>query len=215
MIRIKDGIYFQDISEVPGTNCYLDDGAADFIRKEISDLPVTGVRFLGSGNYHYLSYLWMEKIREDFALLLLDNHPDNMPPAFPGLLSCGGWVERALLDFSNLKAVYMCGVSKEHLEEVGRLPDEVSVISTGDILAIPKGLPLYISLDKDVLSKDFAATDWDQGDMSLNSLLDIFNSLKAHNILAIDICGDKKAPTPEELELNNRVNREILLQIPL
>ena len=38
----------------------------------------------------------MEKIDMPFRLILFDNHTDMQPPAFGGLLSCGGWAAEAL-----------------------------------------------------------------------------------------------------------------------
>ena len=46
-----------------------------------------GIHFLDSGNYHYVSKIWMEKIEEEFELLVLDHHTDMQPPMFGDILS--------------------------------------------------------------------------------------------------------------------------------
>ena len=57
-----------DMTDASGTNCYCDDAAGEIIRSRIgeylyygtpfSDVPV---HFIDSGNYHYLSFFFMEK----------------------------------------------------------------------------------------------------------------------------------------------------------
>ena len=62
-----------------------------------------------------------------------------------------------------------------------------------------KNLPttgVWISIDKDVLASEDAATNWDQGGMRLNHLLHAIRALAARTrVLGIDVCGEfAKAP---------------------
>lgn len=41
-------------------------------------------------------------------------------------------------------------------------------------LEIPVNIPLYVSIDKDVLCQEEAATTWSQGDMTLEEMLKVF-----------------------------------------
>ena len=51
---------------------------------------------------------------------------------------------------------------------------------------------IYISIDKDALAPAYAATNWDQGSLSTESLKKIITELAAnHKILGIDICGER------------------------
>ena len=51
---------------------------------------------------------------------------------------------------------------------------------------------IYISIDKDALAHAYAATNWDQGSLSTESLKKIITELAAnHKILGIDICGER------------------------
>jgi arginase family enzyme len=55
--------------------------------------PHPGVVFLGSGDYHHVSYLLIERLRKldtRIQLLVFDNHPDNM--RYPFGIHCGSWV---------------------------------------------------------------------------------------------------------------------------
>ncbi len=91
-----------DLRDVEGTNCYCAPDSADELRKRLKDVPADAVHWIDTGDYHYITLLFLEKIKEPFSLILIDNHPDDQPSAFdePGLLSCGSWVREARkLDF--------------------------------------------------------------------------------------------------------------------
>jgi hypothetical protein len=50
---------------------------------------------------------------------------------------------------------------------------------------------IWISIDKDVLAQEHAATNWDQGAMPLSWVTGLIESLaESHRILGVDICGD-------------------------
>ena len=67
-------------------------------------------------------------------------------------------------------------------------------------------MPVYLSIDLDVLSRDFARTDWDQGDMTLEELSSAVSALTAsRRILGVDLCGGntpEKGASPADLALN-------------
>ena len=208
-----------DCSGIPGTNCYCDEAAKAELRRMIADYSPHGVHFLDSGNYHYLSLLWLEKLKEDFLLLLLDNHPDMQQSAFGNITSCGGWVREAL-ENPSLRQAVLAGVDESLLAEIKPLPENVTPVQ-GTLEAIralcalrPElfQLPIYISLDKDVLSPEYARCDWSQGKMSRTELLSILQYLNANTrILGIDICGEKKDnATPEDIRLNEETNQILL-----
>lgn len=91
-----------DLRDVEGTNCYCGSDSAEELRTRLKDVPADAVHWIDTGDYHYLTLLFLEKIKEPFSLILIDNHPDDQPSAFdePGLLSCGSWVRDARkLDF--------------------------------------------------------------------------------------------------------------------
>lgn len=49
---------------------------------------------------------------------------------------------------------------------------------------------VWLSIDLDYLSRDYARTNWDQGNASLNGLLDrIQSSIEGKRIAGVDICG--------------------------
>ena len=171
--------------DISGTNCYCDEDAAGELCARMSGYPAEGLHFIDSGNYHYVSRLWLSFIEEPCQLLVFDNHTDMQPPAFGGLLSCGGWIADAAGSLSELERVLLAGpdeeafeaaepesrakvrlLSREKLSEArreGRLPGLFREWCSQHLT----GHPLYLSIDKDVLSPDFARTGWSQGDLRL------------------------------------------------
>lgn len=179
-----------DFRTLQGTNCYCSPEAAETLRTAVAQTGPGGIHWIDTGDYHYLSLLWMELIREPFSLALFDNHPDDQDGAFDsGVLSCGNWVKTA----------------RESLEWL------VSDFRNTGI--IPGSLPVYISIDLDVLQRQYARTDWNQGEMSLSSLLsDIGRIAAGHRIIGADICGgltEGKGATGEDRSINVRT-RSIL-----
>jgi hypothetical protein len=92
---------------------------------------------------------------------------------------------------------------------------------TGDRIHLSSNISpnIYISIDKDALAHAYAATNWDQGSLSTESLKKIITELAAnHKILGIDICGERAHDFEgDELHsiqdadaLNNALNSELV-----
>ena len=179
-----------------------------------------GVHLLDNGNYHYLSALMTERIREPYTLVLIDHHPDMQPSAFGcEVLSCGSWVLNALLTQKNLKRVFALGVEEALKEEallcvreaIGR--EEYERVRKKISFAYPKPEEvvggIYLSIDKDVLAKKFVKTNWDQGEMTLPQLEDILRDLCTnHKVIGMDLSG---APDETVLQEHPEALKESLL----
>ena len=74
-----------DLSDISGTNCYCDEEAVEEIQKRLENFLHTGIYFIDSGNYHYMSRIGNGRVKEPFNLLVFDNHTDMQLPAFGGL----------------------------------------------------------------------------------------------------------------------------------
>lgn len=198
-----------DCSDIRGTNAYLDAAAKEELRRRILPYDAKGIHIIASGNYHYLSLLWMEKIKEDFVLVLFDHHTDLMSPTFGELTSCGGWVREALITLDNLRRVYIIGPDENDIRrDICDIPMRERVC-----LGMPESesLSVYISIDTDILSPAFAACDWDQGDMELFSLKGLLSEcVYNYNVIGADICGAKSEPSDSERALNILTEREII-----
>ena len=177
-------IFWTELSDLSGCNCYCDAEASDRIRKEIQAFTGNGIHFIDSGNYHYMTRLWLEKLQVPFRLLVFDNHTDMQPPAFGGLLSCGGWIAVSLEELPLLQEVILVGPDEEAYTQVEPdLQQKVLFLSReklstmtaeekeGFFNNLSEDLPLYVSVDKDVLCKGDASTTWSQGDMLLSELM--------------------------------------------
>ena len=81
-----------DCTLVRGCMRYCDDQALKVLQDKIAGCPSCGIHFIDGGDYHYLTKLWTDTLKEPFSLVLLDHHPDMQPPLLDGMLSCGGWV---------------------------------------------------------------------------------------------------------------------------
>ena len=54
---------------------------------------------------------------------------------------------------------------------------------------------IYITIDKDVLAREDAITNWDQGAMRLPYLIDLLKAITAkHRVIGADVTGDYSAP---------------------
>ena len=75
------------------------------------------------------------------------------------------------------------------------------------------GKNVYISIDKDVLDTQYAITDWDQGQLSLDELTNLIGRFAdSSNLVGMDICGER-APDPINGLIKNldahRIHRKI------
>lgn len=184
-----------DFSSLEGTFCYCSAESARRIREKLSLFPLRALHLLGSGDYHYVSLFFLERVKVPFELLLFDNHPDDQPAAFgEDLLSCGSWVR-------NARRLRMLKASC-HIRHAGELD-----------LATDNALPVYLSIDIDVLSEKYARTGWNQGDMSPDELFASLSSIAAsRDILGVDLCGGlsgTQAGTDADRAKNARVYRQV------
>ena len=217
-------IFWTELSDLSGCNCYCDAEASDRIRKEIQAFTGKGLHFIDSGNYHYMTRLWLEKLQIPFRLLVFDNHTDMQPPAFGGLLSCGGWIVASLEELPLLQEVILVGPDEEAYTQVEPdLQQKVLFLSReklstmtaeekeGFFNNLSEDLPLYVSVDKDVLCKGDASTTWSQGDMHLSELMSFLELvLERQNILGMDVCGECDMDSCSEDFLNDHANEAIL-----
>ncbi len=182
-----------DFRDLSGLSMYIDPESENLVRDKLKPYGYAGLHFIDNGNYHYVSRLFLEKIEKPFSLLVFDNHTDDQEPAFGGMRSCGSWIRDAKEDFKGLLSsvkLYQ-GVKK----------------TTGELT---EGLPVYISVDLDVLSVEELKVNWDQGDMTLSQLKGLISeTFEKYEILGIDICGGCLAEDLNSLEGNRRVFEEL------
>ncbi len=203
------------LKDISGTNCICDEYAEekirDRIRTAINNTNGSRIRIFDSGNYHYMTKLLMDSMCEDgltesYDLIMFDHHPDMKWTSYGEILSCGSWVLNAMKDRKELGTIFLIGAEHKLIDEVftehPEIKDRVCFMDNIDKLPIEKIKGnVYISIDKDVLSREDIITNWDQGNMTLhdfkNSLELIRDSFK-EKILAVDVCGEC-SPDSDEL----------------
>ena len=245
-------IHWFDCTRIDGTDCYCDDEAQAILRKQIefsktpalrqaqgpSSISTPSIHFFDNGNYHYMSKLWTDSIREPFDLVVFDHHPDMQPPRFEGILSCGGWIKEVLEHNKFEQKVIVIGVADHLVEEIqedltqanaAEILNRVTFIRESELNTLPQNLSsrvcnelanihsssLYISIDKDALNTQEAATNWDQGSLTFEQLAETLQALAQNRkILGIDICGERARDmgfedTAAADALNNTLNEKL------
>jgi hypothetical protein len=178
----------------------------------------------GSGDFHYLSALWIRRVSRPVVLISFDNHPDwdVRPPKW----GCGGWVNRAL-ELPQVKrvSIWGCGnfecwwphqiFGNLRAERAGKLEvhpwaDDRPLKDRQRRGAILRdnwrepfenfvknlgGGDVYVTIDLDCLRADEAATNWENGRFVIVDLVWALAKLQnACRIIAGDICGAFSKP---------------------
>lgn len=190
---------WMDCSDLSGVNGFCDEASMEEIEVRISRLS-GWIHYIDGGNFHYLTYLMIRKIREPFTLVVFDHHTDMKPSMFAGLLSCGCWIKWALETQPFLKKVILIGVADSLADTVeSGYADRVLVFSEHAAKADDSWLraletevlgAVYLSVDKDAFGREEVVTDWDQGTLTLEQLERAYRSLAGRRILGVDICGE-------------------------
>ena len=250
-IKDIDRFRYIDCSDIQETDMYCSKNAYEKIWGRIEPYGIQGIHYIDSGNYHYITKIITDHIAEPFGLVMYDHHTDMQIPMVPEMMSCGDWAGQAIIQNENLRQLVIVGPPESDIEQTlesysgsqsGRLLTFSAEDLHGDLLEnklklIRTDLPLYISIDKDVLGTEYTETNWSQGDMSIDGLerlLSVFfggqgeeknsdacrnderyaGDIRHSRILGIDICGEIQTdiPVPEYLEAeekNEKVNIEL------
>ena len=185
---------------------------------------INGPVFMGSGDYHHVSFLLIDRLRqlrEPVRVVVFDNHPDNM--RYPFGIHCGSWVWH-VSRLPHVASVEVLGITSTDVEsghawenhlrplrqnkvrygcvgrDVGLLQKlgaqgARSYASTAQLLeafaaSLPtSSAPIYLSIDKDVLSPLDVQTNWDQGGMRWSELGAMVDLLR-DRLVGCDVTGD-------------------------
>jgi hypothetical protein len=178
----------------------------------------------GSGDFHYLSALWIRRVSRPIVLISFDNHPDwdVRPPKW----GCGGWVNRAL-ELSRVKRVSIWGCGNFECWWPRRIFGNLRAERAGKLEVRPwadgrplrdrqrrgailrdnwrehfesfaenlRGADVYVTIDLDCLRANEAATNWENGRFAIVDLVWALAKLRNRSqIVAGDICGAFSKP---------------------
>ena len=205
-------IKFIDCKNISGTNMYCTESAKNEIKKKLKNYSPRGIHFIDSGNYHYLTTFFTDKIEFPYSLVLFDFHNDMQNAIFDNMISCGSWAKELLEKDKNLHQLFLIGplqntIDAIHVKNQNKvIPISIETIqnSLNKKELITKALqqfdtdhPTYVSIDKDVLSEKYARTNWNQGQMSLGTLKHFLSFfMQKTQIIGIDICGENSHNEP-------------------
>lgn len=163
--------------------------------------------FLGSGDFHHLTLLMVEMLGKPFHLVVFDNHVDCsfMVPKY----HCGNWMyhaarlpmcRRVTHIGSNDGNGFGSRIGIRPLERQGRLAMLPGAEASGKgalerfkalVGDAGAGVPVYVSIDKDVLDAKEAPGDWDNGAMSAKSLTAMLEWIRMNfHIIGCDVTGE-------------------------
>ena len=95
--RKEPGLEWHDCSAIGGSRLYCSRDAGKKIKALIAPAGVSGIHFIDSGDYHYISKIMTDFIKEPFTLVLIDHHTDMQDASLGGdILSCGNWAKKVL-----------------------------------------------------------------------------------------------------------------------
>lgn len=231
--RKEPGLEWHDCSAIGGSRLYCSRDAGKKIKALIAPAGVSGIHFIDSGDYHYISKIMTDFIKEPFTLVLIDHHTDMQDASLGGdILSCGNWAKKVLQENPYLQRLVLIGQEKKVLDKLrsgarqqetdGKLVEiSYEELKNGKahekIKELPDEVPVYISIDKDVLDEKYAVTNWDQGKMSMGMLEQILKTLVTeYDVIGVDICGmyPEENSLPEYLRaerVNIRSDEELYL----
>lgn len=204
--RKEPGLEWHDCSAIGGSRLYCSRDAEEKIKALIAPAGVSGIHFIDSGDYHYISKIMTDFIKEPFTLVLIDHHTDMQDASLGGdILSCGNWAKKVLQENPYLQKLVLIGQEMKMLDKLqsgarqqetdGKLVEiSYEELKNGKahekIKELQDEVPVYISIDKDVLDEKYAVTNWDQGKMSMGMLEQILKTLVTeYDVIGVDICG--------------------------
>ena len=199
------------LGDIEGTTCYCDSAAEAEINRRLVPERGERMRWIDSGDYHYVTKILAAREETPFTLVVVDNHPDDQTPAFGDVLSCGSWVRDLREANPMLEEVWTLGPDHRIRNSSGTV-NRVLEGGIDDLVTAVEGKRVYLSIDKDILDRAHARTDWGQGTYSLTQLKGWLDRLLRLDVVAVDVCGElapAKGASPEDLRVNCETNIEL------
>jgi arginase family enzyme len=168
------------------------------------------LHLLGSGDFHHLTLMVLEQFTDPFQLVVFDNHTDcsSLGPKY----HCGNWLYHAAhlphcRRILHIGATERRGILGQYLgvrpllrkEKLMQLagsaltgPDCIDTVINALSFQNPDRLPVYVSVDKDVLDQEASPGDWDNGVMNVFHLRAMVDHIvRSYPLAGADITGER------------------------
>ncbi|GAB6936305.1 arginase family protein [Calditerricola yamamurae] len=160
----------------------------------------TPLLFWGAGDYHYVTYARLRALRFPLTVVLFDHHSDCASDE-AGIVTCGNWVRHAL-KLPWVACVLWIGAPEHQPLPHERHPRLVWIPlrrppanAAAWLRSVLPTFDVYLSVDKDVLTPEAAATNWDHGTLTLADLLAWIACFREHaRVIGADIGGEWVLP---------------------
>ncbi len=181
------------------------------ISNAISPSRVSMLSFIGSSDYHHVTSILLKKYVHPITVIVFDHRPDwNI---FWPKMACNSWVSREV-ELVNVIHILQFGIGKDAMRHPRKISGNFRSLKGGRlklyghyvspliqrIVADISTDDVYISLDKSCLRKEENLSNWEEGQMRLDQVLEIITAVGAKkNILGMDVTGEYSEPIYEHV----------------
>ena len=177
----------------------------------------------GSGSFHHFTYGLVKNIADaissNYAYIHIDQHTDDRWPEAEQL-SSGSFVGQISLKHTVAAVRYIGCEQIMNTKTPTRIILQNKTINElgvkQSLTSLLEGTPqdVYVSIDLDVLKKNEMLTRWSEGEMSIDTLIEIIAFLKNNkNIISADILGHGSYHVPfdvdEKPDLSDALRKKI------
>jgi len=172
------------------------------LKKSLPSNPQNSINFLGSGDFHHISSLLIEQLRDPITVIVFDSHPDwdTLPPK----TGCGSWVSR-ILKYPGVKNVILLGISSDDISTFNIQSANLKSLSQNRLEIYPyahqetkvffRGVPQNVSIEvkRGIFSKEISWNELKGKDLA-KFLPGVLQRLNTKNVY---ISIDKDCLKPE------------------
>ena len=131
-VRDREQFQWIDCSDIEESHLYCSPSAYEEIRKRIEPFGISGIHFIDSGNYHYVTKIMTDFLKEPFVLVCFDHHTDMQKPMVEGMTSCGDWAGQVLGENTYLRQLVLIGPPQRDIDGIEIGKPQSQNIQTGE-----------------------------------------------------------------------------------
>jgi hypothetical protein len=151
----------------------------------------SNVVFMGSGDFHHVSLLLIERLKSPIQVVVLDNHPDNM--RYPFGIHCGSWVWHvSRLPF--VARVHVLGITSSDVEGAHVIENHVAPLRSGKVV--------YWCVRRNLRTLGMFGVRDSRSFESVSEMLDRFGAEIAETREPVYLSIDKDVLAPDVVQTN-------------